>query len=546
MQERMDAEYDFEDKRLQVVNSFSILNVRFLGNARCEAVVGTAASQGVSKDFVWKHTLDAEANEGFFSPSMWGKNPKTPWKLADMDIQRQALEYCRENNGHRRDRPNLTAPRFAKWLQDTFNIDVTSDQAGVYLHRLGGTWQSVKKGSYVDAHEEPYALRHEAEFLTAYAQAYSQGPNFIKDEDKDLCSDVEEWAIDEMKHPRGFGLGGQLHSTHNGRIAIIVCDDEVCCFASERELYCWSFAGCTNGHTPAKNKGSARHLAGLMMEVGNGRLSMDYDKPPQQGGITELKKLEEFNEALEKGLDPVIPRHADVGMRPGKAHEGYWLGKHKCMQMHLLGSIFNVVFNTSLDLSCDIRVSELEAALEATRAANDGQLPYEMVLQLDRSQQHLMARDGGLNAKKMRKGRGYEDANPHIRSSVWPRQPVDIRQENCRADGSCEKCKAELAEYKEKHGNSDDFQAIGWKGLAMLASERGTPNAAAFNVEQLVEIVEAYEDFRDEVSAVEAVLNSHGHRAIIGAECHSVSPPAHLLFVTCLILTCDLAGVSIH
>ena len=133
---------------------------------------------------------------------------------------------------------------------------MSSDQAGVYLHRLGGTWQSVKKGSYVDAHEEPHALRHEAEFLTAYAQAYSQGPNFIKDEDKDLCSDVEEWAIDEMKHPRGFGLGGQLHSSHNGRIAIIVCDDEVCCFASERELYCWSFAGCTNGHTPAKNKGS--------------------------------------------------------------------------------------------------------------------------------------------------------------------------------------------------------------------------------------------------------------------------------------------------
>ena len=95
----MDAEYDLEDSRLQdlVVNSFSILNVRVLGNARCEAVV---ASQGVSKDFVWKHTLDAEANEGFFSPSMWGKNLKTPWKLTDMDIQRQALKYCRENNGH--------------------------------------------------------------------------------------------------------------------------------------------------------------------------------------------------------------------------------------------------------------------------------------------------------------------------------------------------------------------------------------------------------------------------------------------------------------
>ena len=56
---------------------------------------------------------------------------------------------------------------------------------------------------------------------------------------------------------------------------VIVYAGEVCCFASERELFCRKFEGCTNGHTPAKNKGSARHLAGLTMEVANGRISMD-------------------------------------------------------------------------------------------------------------------------------------------------------------------------------------------------------------------------------------------------------------------------------
>ena len=78
----------------------------------------------------------------------------------------------------------------------------------------------------------------------------------------------------------------------------------------------------------------------------------------------------------------------------------------------------HAVVNTTLDLTGDIQVSELKAALEETKLKNSGQLPYEMAVQLDRLQQHSPARDGGLNAKKTRKGQGFEAANPQATSAA--------------------------------------------------------------------------------------------------------------------------------
>ena len=151
---------------------------------------------------------------------------------------------------------------------------------------------------------------------------------------------------------------------------VIICDDEVCCHASEGELYCWRFKGCTKGATPAKSKGSSRHLAGLAMEAANGFVSMDHGgadgTPPPNGGIISLTEMVTYCKDRAKGLDPVIPRHAQVLMRPGIGHEGWWKGDHKVMQMQVLGDIFNCVFNTALDLDKPIRVSELELALEAS------------------------------------------------------------------------------------------------------------------------------------------------------------------------------------
>lgn len=73
MAQRMDSEYDFEDVRLMVVNTFAHINATTGGIARKKAVEDTARTQGVSENFVWKYALDAELNEGFFSPSIWGR-----------------------------------------------------------------------------------------------------------------------------------------------------------------------------------------------------------------------------------------------------------------------------------------------------------------------------------------------------------------------------------------------------------------------------------------------------------------------------------------
>ena len=45
MQQRMDSKYDYEDKRLQVVNTFASLNLKYLGSATRQAVEDTAAAQ---------------------------------------------------------------------------------------------------------------------------------------------------------------------------------------------------------------------------------------------------------------------------------------------------------------------------------------------------------------------------------------------------------------------------------------------------------------------------------------------------------------------
>ena len=159
---QFDEAYDFEDKSLIVVAAFvaafANLNALAKGKARSIAVKNVVAAHSVSANFVLKHGLERERLEGFFTESTWGNHSKTPWKLSDIDVFNKCQDYCRENNGHRRDRPNLTASTFGKWLKNEFDIDVSFGQAAVYLGRLGGTWEPVKKGSYVDNHESEWAI----------------------------------------------------------------------------------------------------------------------------------------------------------------------------------------------------------------------------------------------------------------------------------------------------------------------------------------------------------------------------------------------------
>ena len=60
------------------------------------------------------------------------------------------------------------------------------------------------------------------------------------------------------------------------------------------------------------------------------------------------------------------------------------------------------------------------------------------------------------------------------------------------------------------------------EGLEWLAKECGVMNAASLKPPKLIDIVAAFSDFANEVSAVEKALRDRGHHySIIGAECHS-------------------------
>ena len=134
------------------------------------------------------------------------------------------------------------------------------------------------------------------------------------------------------------------------------------------------------------------------------------------------------------------------------------------MPRALAADVFNCVFNTSLDLSLPIRVSQLEQALAHTRAANGGQLPYVACVQLDRSQNHLMAQEDGLNAKRRKKRRGFKEKNPHIRPPTWPMRLNTRfgREYNCLADGSCEQCKKDVRAWMAEHGDIFDLRICKW------------------------------------------------------------------------------------
>ena len=384
------------------------------------------------------------------------------------------------------------------------------------------------------------------------------------DNDKDMCDDVVDWKQGALTHARGFSFGGSPHSKRDAPpprltepIVVIADDDEVCVFASEGELFCWRFEGMPKGATPAKNKGSARHVAGVATEVGNGRISMDHGgtegSPSDDGGLIEMVDMKSYIKAKHAGENPIIPRHADVQMKPGKNGEGWWAGLEKREQVELIGDIFNVVYNTDLDLAgalsrChvgaaavaaaaaaaaaaatirlpyvfagNVHCDDLQAALEETRKAHPGVrggLPYVLALQLDRSNNHLAKYPTALNAKTMRKGRGFAKA-AHQRSTHWPRAVVDFRCDNCLADGTCVECQMSCARAVAD-GTQKTLQTIGRKGLVQVLAERGVVTRGKSGPE-LAEILGAHADFAAEKSAVQHILVNAGHIGFFGAVCH--------------------------
>ena len=168
----------------------------------------------------------------------------------------------------------------------------------------------------------------------------------------------------------------------------------------------------------------------------------------------------------------------------------------------------------------NVRYNELVDALGKTREEHPGVrggLPYVLALQLDRSQNHLAKYKSALNAKTMRKGRGFAKA-VHQRSTHWPRAVVDFRQPNCLESGDCEACRVSCARAVE-NGTQSTLQTIGRKGLVQVLSERGVVTLGKSGPE-LAEILGAHADFATEKSAVQHILVIAGHSGFFGAVCH--------------------------
>ena len=65
---------------------------------------------------------DYEANDGFFSDSMWGKHGSVPWLLADEDIQAECRGWIQKHSP-KKGTPNFTALDFKHFLIDDSRLN---------------------------------------------------------------------------------------------------------------------------------------------------------------------------------------------------------------------------------------------------------------------------------------------------------------------------------------------------------------------------------------------------------------------------------------
>ena len=84
-----------------------------------------------------------------------------------------------------------------------------------------------------------------------------------------------------------------------------------------------------------------------------------------------MSDMKAYIKAKHAGQNPIIPRHGDVTMRPGKNGEGWWQGEEKGEQVELLADIFNAVFNIDLDLTGAPPPPLADAAAAATCTVAD-------------------------------------------------------------------------------------------------------------------------------------------------------------------------------
>ena len=228
-----------------------------------------------------------------------------------------------------------------------------------------------------------------------------------------------------------------------------------------------------------------------------------------------MKQLQIWDRETLAGRPVPLPNTADVWMRPGKNHEGWWSSDEFWMQCRLAIAIFDYVFSS--------------------------EPRFKLVAGLDWSQGHAAMAADGLDAENMLVRPGGISAS-HIRATSTPpprmrvetvngrRMPVFPKPWPKRAP-MCISCVSSphglgvpCREASAEHMDDPNFQTIGVKGLKQVLEERNVPTAGKVQ-DELVELLQEFPDFakRNLITRayVTEIFKAAGHVALFGVKYHA-------------------------
>lgn len=162
--ESFDEQFIWSEQKVIAVRSY-------FAALKCELSVMEASkiaaiASHTDERSVRSYVADFENNNGWFSPSVWGTNTKTPSLMADVEHRLWARQWVIANMGHRNNAPNKRAIDFQRAAHEHFEYDfdpvspvISLRCATAWLHTVvGAEFAQVKKGTFVDGHGKDHVV----------------------------------------------------------------------------------------------------------------------------------------------------------------------------------------------------------------------------------------------------------------------------------------------------------------------------------------------------------------------------------------------------
>ena len=275
--------------------SFQLVRQLNLGETQAAELAGLMIDKSDRTLREWRSQFFE--NGGEIPEGKQGKYQRSGVLWSNEDLNRKATRYIREN-ANVKGQPNLTVGKFCQWVNDDllpnttlepgFPRKIAVETARKWMHELGFSVVTKKKGTFVDGHERDDVVEYRNTFLRRMVTV-----GFLNEENA---------PTEEAKK----ALPTDLHAPPPELLdkTVVLFHDESTFQANEDQPTLWAVKG-TSVMRP-KSKGS-----GIMVS----------DFIEERNGYLQLTD-NEYEHAKQQ--DPSIRKYARRLFEYGEAKEGYW------------------------------------------------------------------------------------------------------------------------------------------------------------------------------------------------------------------------------